>query len=116
MAKVRYVLLLPLTYNDGARVPKKVRDQIEDEIYLLAGGYRYGAAGKGAYRMQSGHKQIDVTQEVWIVIEEEDESALKQLAGKFATLLDQETIYLERTDGKPEFIPPSPVPVGGLFK
>src|SRR5437879_1252312 len=84
MAKVKYVLLLPLTYNDGTRVPKKVRDQIEDEIYLLANGYRYGAAGKGAYRMKSGQKQIDVTQEVWIAVEEEDEPALRQLAGRFA--------------------------------
>jgi hypothetical protein len=109
MAKVKYVLLLPLTYNDGSRVPKKVRDQIEEEIYLLAGGFRYGAAGKGAYRMRNGQKQIDVTQEVWIAVEEEDEAALKQLVGRFAALLDQETLYLERTGGTVEFIPPSPV-------
>lgn len=114
MAKVKYVLLLPLTYNDGTAVPKKVRDQIQDEIYVLAGGYHYGAVGEGAYRMKGGQKQIDVSQEVWIVIEEEDEAALKQLTSRFATMLDQETIYLERTSGKPEFIPPSPV--GGLFQ
>ena len=114
MAKVKYVLLLPLTYNDGTSVPKNIRDQILDEIFLLAGGYHCGAIGEGAYRMKGGQKQIDVSQEVWIVIEEEDEAALKRLAGRFAAMLGQETIYLECTSGKPEFIPPSPV--GGLFE
>jgi hypothetical protein len=109
MARVKYVMLLPLTYNDKSKVPKLVRDQIEDQIYLLAGGYRYGASGRGAYRMKSGQKQIDVTQEVWIAIEEEDETALKEMVGRFATLLGQETIYLERTGGTVEFIPPSSV-------
>ncbi len=109
MAKVKYVMLLPLTYNDKSEVPKLVRDQIEDEIYLLAGGYRYGATGSGAYRMKSGQKQIDVTQEVWIAVEEAGEEALKEMVGRFATLLGQESIYLERTGGTVEFIPPSPV-------
>ena len=107
MAKVRYIMLLPLTYNDGTRVPKKVRREIEDEIFVLASGYRYGAAGKGAYRMKDGTKQVDITQEVWIVVEEQDEVALKALAGKIAALLGQESIYLERV-GTVEFIPPSP--------
>ena len=108
MAKVKYVMLLPLTYNDKSKVPKEVRDQIEDEIFLLAGGFRYGAAGRGAYRMKSGQKQVDVTQEVWIAVDEQDEPALKEMVGRFAALLGQETIYLERTGGTVEFIPPSP--------
>jgi hypothetical protein len=109
MAKVKYVMLLPLTYNDKSEVPKEVRDQIEDEIFLLAGGYRFGAIGPGAYRMKSGEKQIDVTQEVWIAVEEEDVPALKEMVGRFAALLGQETIWLERTGGTVEFIPPSHV-------
>src|SRR5438045_2777716 len=107
MAKVKYVLLLPLTYNDGSEIPKGVHDQIEEEIFLFAGGYRYGGTGKGAYRMQSGEKQIDITAEVWIVIDDEDEAALKQLVAKFAAVLGQETMYLERTGGVVDFIPPS---------
>jgi hypothetical protein len=107
MAKVKYVLLLPLTYNDGSEIPKSVHDRIEEEIFLLAGGYRYGGTGKGAYRMQGGEKQIDITAEVWIVIDDEDEAALKQLVAKFAAVLGQETMYLERTGGVVDFIPPS---------
>lgn len=106
MAKVKYVMLLPLTYNDKSKVPKEVRDRIEDEIYLFAGSFRYCAAGKGAYRMESSEKQVEVTQEVWIALEEEKEPALKEMVGRFAALLRQETIYLERTGGTVEFIPP----------
>lgn len=109
MAKAKYVLLLPLTYNDGSRVSKEVRNQIEEEIYLLAGGYRFGATGKGAYRMKSGMKQIDITQEVWIAIDEEDEQALKKLVAQFAARLDQESMWLERIHSSVEFIPPSPL-------
>jgi hypothetical protein len=54
MAKVKYVLLLPLTYNDKSKVPKNVKDQILDELFALAGGYHIAGAGKGAYRMKSG--------------------------------------------------------------
>ena len=108
MRRVKYVLLLPLTYNDGSRVPKKVRQQIEHAIYLLANGFRYGTGGKGAYQMKSGQKQVEVTQEVCIAVEKNDEPALKKLVGRFAALLGQESLYLERTGGTVEFIPPSP--------
>jgi hypothetical protein len=106
MPKVKFVLLLPLTYNDGSEIPKAVHEQIEEEIFLLAGGYRYGGTGKGAYRIQSSEKQIDVTAEGWIVIDEDQEPALKQLVAKFAAILGQETLYLERTGGAVDFIPP----------
>jgi hypothetical protein len=35
--------------------------------------------------MKSGEKQVDVTQEVWIAIEEEDEPALKEMVSRFGT-------------------------------
>jgi hypothetical protein len=34
---VKYTLLLPLNYNDGTMVPRKVRNRICDEISLLSG-------------------------------------------------------------------------------
>jgi hypothetical protein len=109
MARVKYVLLLPLTYNDKSKVPKQVRDQILDELYLLAGGYHIAGVGKGAYRMQSGQKQVDYSLEVWLAIEEEHEQPLKEMVARFAALLGQEALYLERTGGTVEFIPPPPV-------
>src|SRR5437773_45349 len=38
MAK-KAVLLIPLTYNDGTRVPQEVRDEIDDALFILSGGH-----------------------------------------------------------------------------
>jgi hypothetical protein len=106
MAKVKYVLLLPLTYNDRSKVPKGVRKRILDDLYRLAGGYHIAGEGKGAYRMKAGLKQVDRSVEVWVVIEEEDEAALKELVAGFAESLEQEAIYFEKIASTVEFIPP----------
>lgn len=105
MAKAKYVLLLPLTYNDKSKVPKSVRDQIFDELFVLGAGYHIGGVGKGAYRSKAGQKQIDYSLEVWIAIDEKEEPALKELVGRFGTLLGQEEMYLEKTGSTVEFIP-----------
>ena len=107
MAKVKYVLLLPLTYNDKSKVPSDVRRHIFDELFCLAGGYHIAGEGKGAYRMKSGDKKVDRSLEVWVVIEETDQDALKTMVAGFATLLGQESMYLERMNSQVEFIPPS---------
>lgn len=111
MAKAKYVLLLPLTYNDRTQIPKVVRDHVLDELYILANGYHIAGVGRGAYRMRNGSKQVDHSLEVWIAIEEEDLAALKELVAKVALMLKQESIYLERTGGSVEFI--APAAVGG---
>ena len=71
MAKVKFVLLMPLTYNDGSQVPKNVMDRIEDELFVLAGGFNIAGTGKGASRMRNGSKQIDETLQMWVVVDEE---------------------------------------------
>jgi hypothetical protein len=105
MAKVKYILLLPLTYNDKSKVPKSVKGQIFDELFALAGGYHIAGVGKGAYRMKSGEKQVDYSLEIWLAIDESAEAALKTLVAKFGAMLGQEAMYLERTGGIVEFIP-----------
>jgi hypothetical protein len=106
MAKVKYVLLLPLTYNDKSKVPKDVKKRIFDGLFRLAGGHHIAGKGKGAYRMKSGQKQVDWSLEVWVAVEEQDEDALKDMVAGFAELLGQESIYLERVNSTVEFIPP----------
>src|ERR1700693_5897988 len=106
MAKVKYVLLLPLTYNHKSKVPKDVKKRIFDDLFRLAGGHHIAGIGQGAYRMKSGKKQVDRSLEVWVVVEEPDEEALKDIVAGFATLLGQESIYLERVNSTVEFIPP----------
>jgi hypothetical protein len=111
MAKVKFVLLLPLTYNDGSCIPKTVMDQIEDSLFALAGGYHIAGTGKGAYRMRNGAKQIDETLQIWVVVDEEDEQALRTLVADFGKMLDQETMYFERINSTVEFV--SSVSSGG---
>ena len=106
MATVKYVLLLPLTYNDKSKVPKDVRRRIFEDLYRLANGYHIARKGRGAYRMKSGQKQVDWSLEVWVAVEEQDEGALKEMVAGFAELLKQESIYLERVNSTVEFIPP----------
>jgi hypothetical protein len=106
MAKVKYVLLLPLTYNDKSEVPKDVWRRIFDDLFRLANGYHIAGKGKGAYRMKSGQKQVDWSLEVWVAVEEEDEEALKEMVAEFAGLLGQEALYLERVNSSVEFVPP----------
>ena len=114
MAKVKYILLLPLTYNDQSKVPKSVKDQILDELFVLAGGYHIAGVGRGAYRMKTGEKQVDYLLEIWLAIEEDSEGTLKALVAKFGAMLGQQTMYLERTGGVVEFIPPSEAGSEGL--
>ena len=95
MAKQKFVLLLPLNYNDGAEVPKEVRDRIYEEIFELAGGHYTAGVGQGAYRMSSGEKQADYCAQVWIVVEEKDVPELRSMVARFAALLGQESMYLE---------------------
>ena len=40
----RFVLLIPLNYNDGS--PKKVLKSIFEDLYDLSGGFRMGGVGK----------------------------------------------------------------------
>jgi hypothetical protein len=106
MAKVKFILLLPLTYNDKSQVPKAVRQQIFADIFRLAEGHHIAGVGKGTYRMKSGAKQVDRCAEVWIVIDEQDEAALKAMVAGFGKLLGQEAMYLERVSSTIEFVPP----------
>lgn len=111
MAKVKFVLLMPLTYNDGSHVPKDVMDRIEAELFVLAGGYTIAGTGKGAYRMRNGSRQIDETLQIWVVVDEQDESALRELVASFGELLGQESMYFERTTSTVEFV--TSTPLGG---
>jgi hypothetical protein len=108
MAREKYVLLFPLTFNDGSKVPKKVLEAFKDELFVLAGGYTIAGTVTGAYRMKSGGKQVDKLLEVWVAPEDKDVPALRQVVGVYAGKLGQESMYFERTGSTVEFVPPLP--------
>jgi hypothetical protein len=106
MAK-KAILLVPLTYNDGSRIPAAVLDEIYEELFVLSGGHTSAGTVKGAYRMKDGSKQTDVLEQVWVAYEEEDKPVLREVVSRFCSLLGQEAMYLEFTDSVIELIPPS---------
>jgi hypothetical protein len=105
MAK-KAILLIPLTYNDGSRVPQEVLDGIYEALFVLSGGHTSAGTVHGAYRMKDGTKQTDVLEEVWVVYEDADKPALRELVARFCSMLGQEVMYLEFTDSVIELIPP----------
>jgi hypothetical protein len=106
VTKTKFTLLLPLNYNDGKQVSEEVLSAILTELYELVGGYSNVGTAIGAYRMKDGSKKIDHSAIIWVGIEEDQESELRSLVAEIARQLGQETIYLERTGGTIEFIPP----------
>jgi hypothetical protein len=89
-------------------MPKAILNRMCGELFDLAGGYALPGTVVGAYRMKDGSKQLDRSMIVWVGVEETDEAELNRLVGKFAYKLRQEVLYLERTGGTIEFIPPLP--------
>ena len=100
------ILLIPLTYNDGSRVPQEILDGIFEDLFLLSGGHTSTGTVRGAYRMKDGTKQTDFLEQVWVAYNDEDQTALRALVAKFCSILGQESMYLEFTESVIELIPP----------
>jgi hypothetical protein len=103
--KVKFVLLVPVKYNDGRAVPESVLDDILDDVFGLAHGYTIAGTVKGAYQMSHGAKKEDESLELWIAVRTEEIPALRKMVRGFATILGQESMYLERTGGSIEILP-----------
>jgi hypothetical protein len=105
---LKFVLLLPLNYNDGTVVPRRERNRIGDEIFEFADGYAQAGEVVGAYRMKDRTKQVDRSLVIWIGVQKNKVPALRRLVAKFARELGQESLYLERTGSTIEFVRPLP--------
>ena len=102
----KFLLLVPLNYNDGTEVPKKVLLDFQEKVFALAGGCTVAGTVEGAYRMADGKKQIDHLLQLWIVLKEEYVAELKQMVGELGARLGQEEMYFERTGSMVSFISP----------
>ncbi len=94
-------VLIPLTYNDGTRVEKEVREDILDGIWIEFGGWRHEGTRRGAYkRRDTGEKQVEITQRVLISVDDEDGvRKLREAVSKIGALLGQESMYFEVARG-----------------
>ncbi|MEE8452105.1 MAG: hypothetical protein V3R99_09330 [Thermoguttaceae bacterium] len=104
----KFVLLIPLNYNDGGEVLKKVILDFKEKLFALGGGFTEAGTVEGAYRMADGKKQIDHSLQIWIGLKEQYVPELEQAVGELGSKLGQESMYLERTGGMIHFIPPRP--------
>lgn len=102
----KFVLLIPLNYNDGTTVPKEVILDFKMELFALGGGFTDAGTVDGAYRMEDGSEQVDKLLQLWIGLPEEYVLDLESLVGKLGATLDQESMYFERTGSRISFIPP----------
>jgi hypothetical protein len=100
------ILLIPLTYNDGSRVPEEVLDEIYEALFALSGGHTSAGTVRGAYRMEDGTRQTDILEQAWVAYEDATKPALCELVAKFCAMLGQEAMYLEFTDSVIELISP----------
>ncbi len=100
------ILLVPLTYNDGTRVPEEVLDEIYDALFVMSGGHTTAGTVQGAYRMRDGTKHSELLLQVWVTCEDAERQALRNLAARFCALLGQESMYLEFSESAVEFVPP----------
>jgi hypothetical protein len=110
---VKFILLVPLKYNDGRKVPVKVVNGIRDDLFTLADGYSLARRIRGAYRMKDGSRKNDETLCYWLVVTEDRVPALKSTVADICRLLKQEAMYLERVESEVEFILPSSPNSGG---
>jgi hypothetical protein len=107
MNRTKFILLVPTRFNDGRPITKKELSHIQNELFLLAGGYTIAGKVRGAYRMRDGSRQADESWCFWIVLPQEDEPHLKKLVADIGARLGQEAMYLERVEGAVEFVQPS---------
>src|ERR1700736_6067378 len=105
----KVILLIPLTFNNGDPVPEELRNRIHSQLYALSGGLTVVGKVEGSYRLKDGARQNDVLEQVWVVVEETDLGALKQLVAQFGVLLNQEPMYFEVADSHVEWLPPHPM-------
>ncbi len=107
MSLSKYLLLIPLRYNDGELIPQEVVEELEHELFTLGNGYTIGGLRKGAYKMADGQKVIDETVEYWVVIPDDKFEELRQLMAELGRQLGQEAMYLEKTGSQVYFVLPS---------
>ena len=100
------IILIPLTYNDGTRIPKGTLEAIYDEMYTAFQGWTIEGEVRGAYRVKTGKKRVEKLVRLAVVLDKADVPSLRKMVAKWCSILGQETMLLEITDSVVEFVPP----------
>jgi hypothetical protein len=100
------IVLVPLTYNDGTKVPGDVLESIREELFVAFHGWTIEGAVKGAYRMQTGRKRVEDLQKLSIILNESQLSELEVMVARWGASLGQETMLMKISDFVVKFIRP----------
>jgi hypothetical protein len=102
------IVLIPLTYNDGTKVPRDILLDIFEEMYLAFHGWTDEGTVKGAYRMQTGRKRVEDLLKVSVILDESQVAELETMVAGWCARLGQEAMFLKIADPDVKFIPPRP--------
>ena len=100
------IVLIPLTYNDGSKVPQDVLLGIFEEIYVAFHGWTNEGTVKGAYQMKTGQKQGEDLLKVSVVMDPSQVPELEAMVSAWCARLGQETMLLKIADYTIKFVPP----------
>jgi hypothetical protein len=102
------VVLVPLTYNNGSRIPDEIQNQIDREIFETFHGWTKEGIVQGAYRMIDGEQRTEELQRVSVILQAADVPKLETMVARWCGLLEQEVMLLKISDSTVKFIPPKP--------
>lgn len=91
---VKATFYLPLQDNDGRDLSAEIQ-AAEDECFVAFGVWTQVGFFKGAWRMESGLKQVDTHAVYSIVLERSRLPELEAILRRFKARTTQEAIYLE---------------------
>lgn len=99
----RWTLTVPLTLNDGTPTAAEYIADIEEDIADIAGGFT-ATPGEGAWRSPDGDWYREPVTVYTFDVSHIADGEVRRLAADIAQLLDQEAVYVTRTDDVAAFL------------
>lgn len=94
MADVKARFLLPLRDNDGRDLSVEIA-HVEVQMYEAFGAWTQEGYYKGAWRMQTGERQVDTSPVYFLIVPERRLPDLESILRSFKAKTKQEGVYLE---------------------
>ncbi len=91
---VKATFFLPLTDNDGRSLEAEIA-AVEDECFLAFGAWTLSGYFKGAWRSDTGERQLDTSAAYTVLLPAERVPELEAILRRFKARTTQVAIYLE---------------------
>lgn len=93
-AMVKATFFLPLADNDGRSLEAEIT-AVEDECFVAFGAWTLSGYFKGAWRSDTGERQLDTSAAYTVLLPAERVPELEAILRRFKAGTKQEAIYLE---------------------